>query len=146
MQWNDGLNAGFSTASPDQLYCAVLDHAPYSYRVRNVEAQRADPDSLLNRTRDMIRVRKSQLALCRGDVEFLDLGNRAVLTYLRSYHGNTVLIVNNLSAGAQSIELDLARFAGQQPTDLLSASRLHKIEQEPYRLYLEGYEYRWLCL
>jgi maltose alpha-D-glucosyltransferase/alpha-amylase len=96
--------------------------------------------------REMIRARKAQLALCRGDVEFLDLDNRAVLAYLRRHGGDTVLIVNNLSAEAQPIELDLARFAGQQPADLFAGNRLPAIEQQPYRLALARYEYRWLRL
>jgi maltose alpha-D-glucosyltransferase/alpha-amylase len=146
MQWNDGPNAGFSTASSEQIYCPVLDEGSFSYQVRNVEAQRADPGSLLHRMREMIRVRKAQLALCRGDVDFLDLDNRAVLAYLRRYGGDTVLIVNNLSAEAQLIELDLARLAGQQPADLFTGNRLPAIEQQPYRLALARYEYRWLRL
>jgi len=146
MQWNDGPNGGFSTASPDQLYCSVLDKGAFSYRVRNVEAQRVDPGSLLHRMREMIRVRKAQLALCRGDVQFLELDNRAILAYVRRYEEDTVLIVNNLSASSQSIELDLARLAGQQPIDLFSGTHLPPVEHLPYKFALGRYEYRWLRL
>jgi maltose alpha-D-glucosyltransferase/alpha-amylase len=44
MQWNAGLNAGFSTANPLQLYSPVIDNPIYGSEQVNVVSQREDPD------------------------------------------------------------------------------------------------------
>jgi maltose alpha-D-glucosyltransferase/alpha-amylase len=146
MQWSSAPNAGFSTAAPEALYCTVIDDAVYGYQQLNVKAQQADPGSILNRMREMIRVRKAHPALGRGEIQFLELGNRAVLAYLRRHGQETVLSVNNLSPEEQAIELDLASFAGTEPTDLFTGKRLPPVTQEPYHLALSRYGYQWLAL
>lgn len=60
MQWDSGPNAGFSTASAEQLYLTV-DSSPDR---PSVAAQQADPGSLLNRVRRLIALRKEHPALC----------------------------------------------------------------------------------
>jgi len=48
MQWSPDKNAGFSQASPEQLYLPpVMDHV-YGYQAVNVESASAQPSSLLN--------------------------------------------------------------------------------------------------
>jgi maltose alpha-D-glucosyltransferase/alpha-amylase len=146
MQWSDAPNAGFSSADPARLYCPVMDDDTYGYRQINVEAQRANPGSLLNRMREMIQVRKTHPAFGRGEVHLLEPANRAVLAYTRTYDDETLLVVNNLSPESQSVELELATWAGVQPIDTFTGERLVTIATTPYRLELEGYGYRWLQL
>ncbi|MBQ9326736.1 MAG: glycosylase [Clostridia bacterium] len=54
MQWNDGRNCGFSSASPERLYLPVdpAEDAP------NAAQQREDPDSLLSCVRKLIQLRR----------------------------------------------------------------------------------------
>ena len=146
MQWSAEPNAGFSTASAEELYAPLIENEAYGYQQLNVEAQRADPGSLLNWMRRAIRVRKAHAALARGEVCFLEAANQAVLAYLRSEGEETILVANNLSAEEQVIELDLADFAGARPNDLLSGQQMAAITREPYRLELARYGYRWLQL
>jgi maltose alpha-D-glucosyltransferase/alpha-amylase len=151
MQWSDAANAGFSTADAADLYSPVIDdvdaaHRVYGYRQVNVAAQRGDPASLYSRMRHIIRVRKAQPALGRGDIRFLDIPNRAVLAYVRTFGGQSILIVNNLSARPQTVDLDLAAFAGTQPADLLAAETLPACSDATYCLELARYQYRWLQL
>ena len=47
MQWSGDRNAGFSRANPQQLYLPVIIDPEYHYETVNVEAQRAEPESLL---------------------------------------------------------------------------------------------------
>jgi maltose alpha-D-glucosyltransferase/alpha-amylase len=145
MQWTDAPNAGFSTTAPEALYCAVIDDAVYGYQHLNVQVQQADPGSLLNRMREMIRARRGHPALGRGEIQFLEQGNRAVLAYLRHDGPETILAINNLSPNEQRIELDLSGFAGAEPVDLFSGERLPPVAQAPYRLSLRRYGYRWLA-
>lgn len=146
MQWSDAPNAGFSTAAPEALYSPVIDDETYGYRQVNVEAQRADPDSLLNQMREMIRVRKAHPAFGRGEIRFLEPNNRAVLAYLRTFGTETLLIVNNLSSEPQVAELDLATFAGSRPNDLYTKEILPVLTDATCQLKLDRYEYRWLWL
>ena len=59
MQWTPGRNRGFSEADADDLYLPVdpADDAP------NVADQENDPDSLLNRVRRLIALKKNENAL-----------------------------------------------------------------------------------
>jgi maltose alpha-D-glucosyltransferase/alpha-amylase len=59
MQWNNGKNLGFSSADATKLYLPV-DPSP---NAPNVEAQEKNPNSLLNKTRQLIALRHSEPAL-----------------------------------------------------------------------------------
>jgi len=59
MQWTSGKNLGFSTAPAQRLYLPV-DSAPDA---PTVESQDRDPNSLLNRVRHLIGLKKSEPAL-----------------------------------------------------------------------------------
>jgi maltose alpha-D-glucosyltransferase/alpha-amylase len=146
MQWTNGPNAGFSTASADALYAPVIDDEVYGYRRVNVAAQRADPDSLFNWIRRMIRIRKAHPVFGRGDFRFLLPKNDHVLAYLRTSGEETVLLVGNLAASTQTALLDLPEYLGATLWDLLTDERLSPIAAEPYALELPAYGYRWLIL
>ena len=147
MQWSGAPNAGFSQAPASTLYCPVIDDETFGYRRVNVEQQIADPRSLLNRMREMIRVRKAHPAFGRGDLQVLDAGHPSVLAYLRTLPaGETLLIANNLSEQPRQAALDLADFAGTSPSDLFTGETLPPIATEPYRVLLGRYQYRWLRL
>lgn len=154
MQWSDGLNAGFSDAPADQLYAPVIDDTVYGYQRVNVAAQQADPNSLLNWTKRMIRIRKKHPVFGRGDLRFLPPlpasrspgDNPHILAYLRTYEDEAVLVVGNLAATTQAVALGLSDYVGVTPVDLLSDEQLAPITSEPYELNLPPYGYRWLGL
>jgi glycosidase len=66
MQWDDSSNAGFSSASSDQLYLP-LDSAENR---PSVEAQEQDPNSILNQLRKLVDIRRTHPAL-RADADFI---------------------------------------------------------------------------
>jgi maltose alpha-D-glucosyltransferase/alpha-amylase len=146
MQWSAGTNAGFSTAAPDELYAPVIDDEVHGYRQVNVEAEQADPTSLYHLMQHMIQVRKEQPALGRGDVRFLEGIDPAVLAFLRTHQGETILAAHNLASEPRSFHLDLEAQAGARPVDLLTGEHLPAIGSAPYPLTLPGYGYRWLHL
>src|SRR5246127_2047557 len=124
MQWTSDRNAGFSKCDPARLYFPVIMDPIWGYQAINVEAQLADPSSLLHWTRNMINLRKLFQVFGRGSLEFLHPENRKVLAYIRCYqapdgHTETVLCVANLSRFAQPAALDLSKFAGMQPVEML---------------------------
>ncbi len=146
MQWTDGPNAGFSTVPADTLYAPVIDDEIFGYRRVNAAAQQVDPNSLLNWTKKLIRIRKAHPVFGRGDFHFLLPENERVLSYLRRYKGSTILVVANLADSTQTVALDLGDYAGASPVDLLSDERLAPVGTEPYGLTLLPYGYHWLKL
>ncbi len=162
MQWNSDRNAGFSTAVPARLYFPVIMDPIWGYQAINVEAQQSDQSSLLHWTRNMIALRKLFQVFGRGTLEFLHPENRKILAYVRDYdggaiseeHGNpagsghreTVLCVANLSRFAQPVSLDLSRFAGLEPVEMLGYVPFPRIGTEPYPLTIAPYSFLWLEL
>ncbi len=152
MQWNSDRNAGFSRADPARLYFPVIMDPTYGYQSINVEAQQADPSSLWQWTRNMLALRKLFQVFGRGTLEFLHPENRKILAYIRDYqsedstHSETVLCVANLSRFAQPVSLDIAKFAGRQPVEMLGYVPFPEVTTQAYPLTLAPYSFLWLEL
>jgi alpha-glucosidase len=100
MQWNDSTNAGFSTAKP---WLPV----PASYKTHNVADELKDPSSVLQVYRRLLALRHENRALLDGDYVPLNQNDPNVLSYLRRYKGQTVLVALNMSPRAQEVAFDL---------------------------------------
>jgi maltose alpha-D-glucosyltransferase/alpha-amylase len=94
----------------------------------------------------MIEVRKQNPAFGLGD--FTDLGgsNPTVLSYVRNFGDDIVLCVNNLSRFPQPVELDLRRYEGMQPIELLGGVRFPAIGELPYLLTIGSHGFYWFRL
>jgi maltose alpha-D-glucosyltransferase/alpha-amylase len=151
MQWTPDRNAGFSRAVPARLYAPVIMDPIWGYEAINVEAQLADQSSLLHWNRNMIALRKLFKVFGRGTQEFLGPDNRKVLAYIREYKdeyggSETVLCVANLSRFNQPVSLDLSRFAGMVPVEMLGYVTFPPIDKTAYALSLAPYSFLWLEL
>lgn len=98
MQWDASRNAGFSDAPSDRLYAPVIFDPVYGCQNVNVAAQEADPDSLLNKVRRLIAVRKQHPVFGRGDFAWraFSFETKAVLAYQRKWEGTRIVVLNNL--------------------------------------------------
>ncbi len=146
MQWSMDRNGGFSRTDPQRLVLPVIQDANYGYQAVNVEAQAADPHSLLNWTRRMLAVRGRHHSFGRGTQRFLYPANRKVLAFLRELEDETILCVSNLSRTAQAVELDLSAFAGRVPVDIVGGSVFPPVGQLNYLLSLPPYGMLWFLL
>jgi maltose alpha-D-glucosyltransferase/alpha-amylase len=146
MQWRPERNAGFSRADPQRLYLQPIMDAIYGYEAVNVEAQTRAPSSLLNWTRRMLAVRKGFAAFGRGTLTFLRPANRKILAYVREYGDETVLCVANLARSAQPVELDLVKYKGRVPVELLGRTLFPPIGELAYSLALTGHGFLWFRL
>ena len=146
MQWSSDRNAGFSRTEPARLYLPPIMDPVYSYEAVNVEAQGRSAGSLLNWMKRIIAVRKAHRAFGRGALEFLHPGNRKVIAYLREHENEAILCVANLSRSAQPVEVDLSRFRGMVPVELLGNSSFPPLGDLPYFLTLPGYGFYWFRL
>ena len=146
MQWSGDRNAGFSRANPARLYSPVIMDAIWGFEAINVEAQEADPSSLLNWMRNMIALRKLFKVFGRGTLRFLEPSNRKILAYLREYEDEQVLCVANLSRVWQPVQLVLAGLEGLVPVEMLGYVEFPAIGSGYYPLTLGPYDFLWLEL
>jgi alpha-glucosidase len=102
MQWDDTLNAGFTSGTP---WLPV----PPSYKTHNVKSELNDPDSVLNFYKKLIEIRRQNKALLDGEYVPLNQNDPNVLAYLRRLKGQeSVLIVLNMSDHEQQVNLNLS--------------------------------------
>ncbi len=93
MQWDNSPSAGFSSASPENLYLPVFtDNGKLT-----VETQDKDPNSVLNFVRKLIKVRHEHPALANdGDWQTLsDINNPYPWIYSRNNGEDTYVIALN---------------------------------------------------
>jgi len=146
MQWTSDRNGGFSRADPQRLYLPPIMDPVYGYEAVNVEAQLRDPSSLLSWMKRLIAVRRSTQAFGRGRLTFLRPGNRKVIAFLREYGDEAILCVANLARSAQPVELDLARYKGRVPVEMMGRTAFPPVGELPYLLTLPSCSFLWFRL
>ena len=146
MQWIPDPQAGFSDAAYEKFYAPVIDGSPYGPECVNVEDQKADPNSLFNTIKKMIRIRKEYKVFGWGSFQWIDAGTSAVATYIRQYGDERILIVNNLSDKVQSAVIPIYRTKNIHPVDILSNRKMRAIQDNNLMLTLATYRYLWLIL
>ncbi|MFL5339873.1 MAG: maltose alpha-D-glucosyltransferase, partial [Gemmataceae bacterium] len=146
MQWSADRNAGYSRANPQKLYLPIIIDPEYHFEAINVEAQQSNPNSLLWWMKRLIALRKRHKAFGRGSIEFLRPENPKVLAFIRSYEGEHVLMVANLSRFVQYAELDLKTFRGLVPQELFGRSQFPPIHDGPYSLTIGPHGFYWFAL
>src|SRR5690242_11201039 len=101
MQWSTEPHAGFSKAEKPIL--PVISGGPYGFEHVNVAAQRRDPNSFLNWTERVVRMRKEIPEIGWGDFRVLHTGTPSVLALLYDWRNNAVVFLHNLSASPLEI-------------------------------------------
>ena len=144
MQWNDQMNAGFSTADVSKLYAPVVGDDVFGYTKINVEDLQSDPESLFWLIRRMIAVRKQHRVFGRGNFRWVSCGTEQVAAYLRSSPAEQLLIINNLSANTQTIESLLPHWQEGVLHDLLTGAQF-PVYGGVLALTLTPYQYLWLA-
>ena len=146
MQWDPGLNAGFSTAPAEKLYAPLIDEDEFSYQRLNVRMQEKEPDSLLNWIRQHLQLRKKYPVFGRGNLQILSTSNTSVLAYLRQDEHQTLLIINNLASDTQQFILNLSLYTNHKLIDLTQGEAPKTITNEEYSFELSAYAYHWYLL
>ena len=137
MQWNATPNAGFTTGIP---WLPV----PVTYQTHNVDAEKKDPNSILNFYKNLLALRHTNPALLDGDYVAVNQDDSNVYSYLRRYKGKAVLVVLNLSVNPQKVSFDLSKqgFKTGEAKTLLSTidggptQQLSGISLPPYTVYI----------
>jgi maltose alpha-D-glucosyltransferase/alpha-amylase len=146
MQWSPDRNAGFSRANPQRLYLPTIIDPEYHFEAINVEAQQNNPNSLLWWMRRLIALRKRYRAFGRGSMQFLYPDNAKVLAFVRSWEGEHILVVANLSRFVQHAEFDLSEYAGSTPIELFGRTHFPRVGETPYAFTLGPHTFYWFAL
>ena len=146
MQWSSDRNGGFSRCDPGRLYLPAIMDPVYGYDAINVEAQERAPFSLLHWMKRMIALRKQHPVFGRGSLQFISVGNRKVLAYVRRLEQDIVLCVANMARTVQPVEIPLREFAGLTPVEMLGRTEFPRIGDHPYFLTLAPYGFYWFQL
>jgi maltose alpha-D-glucosyltransferase/alpha-amylase len=142
IQWNAESGAGFSEAPVQSLYSPIIDDEVYGPARINVDIQRGDPNSMWNTIRHMIAIRKGHHAFGRGEFEWLDCQNDKIAGFQRTYEGEKILAIHNLSDVEQKVSLKIKQSA-KSLTDLLMQKEF-SFDNEGFDLELTPYQYLWL--
>jgi maltose alpha-D-glucosyltransferase/alpha-amylase len=143
MQWSTEPHAGFTRS--DKPVVPVIDNGAFGYQHVNAAAQRRDPNSMLNWTERIIRMRKEVPEVGWGDFEAIDIADRAVLVLRYDWRNNSVLFVHNLDDKPHEVSVSLGRDEGgsQLLVNLLSDAHSRAGEDGKHHLLIEAYGYRW---
>jgi alpha-glucosidase len=99
MQWDLGLNAGFTQSSP----WLPVESGFKSY---NVESEKKDPDSIYSWYAKLLKLRHENAAIRDGAYVPLNSGNRDVFAFARkTVAGEVVLVVLNTSPKEQNVTI-----------------------------------------
>lgn len=135
MQWNTSANAGFSTTQP---WLPV----PASYKTHNVASELKDPNSVLMFYKRLLALRHKNAALLDGDYVPLNESDPNIISYLRRYKNDAVLVAINMSGQPQKTSFHLPGFAGPKARTLLTTAKsagapdLNSMQLEPFEVYI----------
>jgi maltose alpha-D-glucosyltransferase/alpha-amylase len=146
MQWTGDRNGGFSRSDFAQLYLPPLMDPVYGFQAVNVEAQLRTPTSFLRWLHRMIALRKEHPVFGLGTFEAIHPENPRIFAHVRRYADDVVLCVHNIARSAQAVELDLSRWEGMIPEEMLGRTRFPRIGQLPYLLTLGPRGWFWFRL
>ncbi len=147
MQWTPDRNAGFSTADPGKLYLPLIQSLVHHYGVVNVEAQLAQSTSLLHWVRGILAVRRAHPVFGNGAFVPLTCDNDAILAFLRSNDGETVLCVANMASTPRAGTVRIPGFAGAQVTDIFGGGGFPPVDADGSATFTFGArDFFWLAL
>lgn len=144
MQWADAPCGGFTAA--DQSTHPVIETGVWAYPRVNVEAQRRDPDSMLNWTARMIRLRKETPEIGWGLMQVIPTDSPHVLVLRYDWQGAAVLIAHNFDSQPHEVLVHLDAANGTPLVDLLIEAAYEADERGAVHLALDAYAYRWFRL
>jgi maltose alpha-D-glucosyltransferase / alpha-amylase len=145
MQWSDEPNGGFTKGKPAT---PVISGGPYGFQHVNAAIQRRHPESLLNWTERIIRMRKEVPEIGWGDFAVLPSRDPAVLILRYDWRNNSVLFVHNFDSRPREVTFSAGLHgdnaeAGNLLVNLLTEDHSRAGKEGMHRLIVEGYGYRW---
>ena len=140
MQWSRERQAGFSTASREELPAPVISAGPFSYKAVNVADSEADPDSFLNWVKRLILLRRECPEWGWGSYHVIPTGEPGLFAHRAERNGRRLIAVHNLMEKTGVFRLEREPHTRLIP---LFSSRPEEAGSDSGKLELEAYGYRW---
>jgi maltose alpha-D-glucosyltransferase / alpha-amylase len=143
MQWSNEPQAGFTKC--DKPIVSVIKAGPFGYEHVNAARQRRDPNSMLNWTERVIRMRKEVPEIGWGDFELITTRQASVLAIRYDWRDNSVLFLHNFASTPKEIAFSsgIVGERGRVLVNLLSEDHSRANADGKHRVMLEAYGYRW---
>ena len=143
MQWSTEPHGGFTRNNKPIL--PVITGGPYGFEHVNVADQKRDPNSLMDWTERIIRMRKEIPEIGWGDFEIVTTGAPEVLAIRYDWRNNSVLFLHNLSPIPREVKfVPAAETKGESRLiNLLSDQHSNSTDSGEHCVLLEPYGYRW---
>ncbi len=144
MQWSNEPHGGFTKS--DKPYVRVISGGPYGYEHINAAIQRRHPDSLLNWTERIIRMRKEVPEVGWGDFTIIRSRDPEVLLMRYDWRNNSVLFAHNLDGRPHEVKFSVGLHDSRQNElliNLLAEEHSRADKDGMHHLVIEAYGYRW---
>ena len=115
MQWNDGLNAGFTTGTP---WLPVHD----DYQTENAAVEASDPASVLSWYVTLVDFRKKNEVLIDGNYTEIDTSSEQVYAFLRENEDEKLLVAINFTGENAAVDLSVAGINSLADAEILLSS------------------------
>ena len=144
MQWTDEQNAGFSSASEQDLVQPLIRSGPFSYETVNVALQQEEAGSFLNWMKRLIHTRRQCSEIGCGTWHLFDVDPPGVMAHRCVWQDGIVIALHNLSTNEQEVTLDLRDQQGRKLKNLFAGEKEEASRIEGRRrVTLKPYGYRW---
>jgi maltose alpha-D-glucosyltransferase/alpha-amylase len=143
MQWSSEPHGGFTKS--DKPVVPVIDTGAYGFEHLNAAVQRRDPNSMLNWSERIIRMRKEVPEIGWGDFTVIDTRDDAVLIIRYDWRNNSVLFVHNLDDKPREINfaVGLKNDSDKLLVNLLTEDHSSTHDDGHHHLLIEAFGYRW---
>jgi len=141
MQWTAGRNGGFSMAQ--HVVRSVLRDPVYGFTEVNVAEQQRDPDSLLNWTVRMIRMRRECPEISWGEFAVLRTNVPEVLALRYDWRQTSLVTLHNFSDHTKKVRLKVNSPRDQLLVDVFNGRNSQLRNDGSHHVTLEPYAWRW---
>jgi maltose alpha-D-glucosyltransferase/alpha-amylase len=141
MQWTDERHGGFSRSK--KIVRPAIDDKTYGFQRVNVASQRRDPNSLLNWTERMIRVRKQCQEISWGTFTILRTNVREVLALRYDWRDTSLLTLHNFSNQTQKVTVKVDSKRDENLVEVFDGHHSRSHPDGAHRIELGPYSWRW---
>ena len=120
----------------------MIDEGPYGYQHVTVAKQRRDPNSMLNWTERIIRMRKELPEIGWGDFRVIATRDPAILAVRYDWRNNFVLFLHNFADEPREVAFSTGIKGSDDLINLLTSDH-SKSQKGKHRICLDAYGYRW---
>ena len=141
MQWTGERHGGFSRSRT--VIRPAINDAVYGYERVNVAAQRRDPESLLNWTERMIRMRKECPEMGWGSFTVLRTNGSSSLAIRYDWRNTSMVTLHNFASTTETVKLKIGCERDDVLVEVFDGKHSRVQNDGFHRIRLEPYAWRW---